>query len=79
MEYDQECSEPIICHPTEVEDDEGEEPSEYRTNIEWPTVQELGPKQVEFDIDRKSPESTKIMHNMNVDNNKAINISTEFL
>ena len=79
MEYDHECSEPMTCQPAEVESDDRRDSVNHGTNMEWPTVQEVGPKQVEFDIDGKSTGSMKIMHNSNLERDEMMNTSAQFL
>ena len=51
INYDNENNDPMICHPTEIVDDEEQE-NEVRESIEWPS-QTHEPKEVQFDINSK--------------------------
>ena len=58
IEYEEECNNPIVCHPAEV-DDEDEIVNEVRERLEWP-IQAYEPKEVQFDINGRSDAIEKI-------------------
>ena len=59
INYEDECNNPMVCHPTEITDDDEEE-SDISETVDW-VVQTHEPKEVQFDIDGRSEGVKKIL------------------
>ena len=75
--YDEECLNPMICHPTEVVEDEEQE-NDAREKLEWPT-QGHGPRESQFDINGKTEGVERIQGNDDRENMINRTASSELL
>ena len=62
IEYEDECINPMICHPAELTNNEEQE-SDSRESLEWP-MHNQEPKEVQFDINGKT-EGVERVQNVN--------------
>ena len=76
IEYDQECKDPMICEPVDI-DDEGMS-VDKNEGIDWPKNKER-PHEIDFDIDGKSEGAAQIKEVKDRDTERTQNTTAELL